>query len=80
MAVNVFYHRLPNGEWMGQGGNAGGPVYFKVALNSVDGLWYINFTYNGAVWFTHANGQTTPAQAQAQLDNYVANLNAGAGT
>jgi hypothetical protein len=55
-------------------GYPGGPVYFKIARNPDDGLWYIHFTYNGGDWFTHANGQTTPAAAQQLLDNYITAL------
>jgi hypothetical protein len=70
---NAIYHKLPNGDYMNQG-YPGGPVYFKVARNPDDNLWYIQFTYNGINWFIHANGQTTPGPAQAQLDAYITNL------
>lgn len=72
--ANAIYHKLPTGDYLNQG-YPGGPDYFKVARNSDDGLYYINFTYNGGTsWFVHANGQTTPALAQTQLDNYITAL------
>jgi hypothetical protein len=76
--ANLAYRKLATGSWMRQDG--GGPCYFQISQNSADSLWYIQFSYNGADWFIHSNGQTTPALAQQQLDNYCASLNAGTAT
>lgn len=73
--ANALYRKLPSGDWMRQDG--GGPCYFQVTRNNDDSLWYVHFTYDGINWFFHANGQATPALAQAQLDTYCGNLNAG---
>jgi hypothetical protein len=77
--ANVIYHKLVNGEYMNQG-YPGGPAYFKVAQNPSDGLYYVNFTYNGDNWFLHDPGLATPAAAQTALDNYIASLIAGTAT
>jgi len=76
--ANSPYHKLNNNEYMNL--NApGAPAYFKVARNPTDGNWYPSFTWNGSDWFDFvpASPFTTPAQAQAALDTFITNLNAG---
>jgi hypothetical protein len=77
--ANVLYRKLPNGDWLNQA-NPGGPNYFQVQ-NDSDGLYYPFFTYDGGekyLRFTPAGGGfATVATAQAALDAYVGQLNAG---
>lgn len=74
--ANALYRRLSSGDWLNQA-NPGGPSYFALRLNTLDGNWYINFTYDGGSWFQYATGSSDVVVAQAFLDAYVASLNAG---
>jgi hypothetical protein len=75
--ANAQYHKLPSGEYMNLGA-PGAPAFFKVAMSN-DGLWYPQFTWNGADWFLFVPPAvfTTPAQAQASLDTFITNFLAG---
>ena len=77
--ANALYRRLPNGDWMNQA-SPGSPNYFQVQ-NFDDGLFYAAFTYNGGMVYYRftpaAGGDATAAQAQAHLDAYMAQVNAG---
>ena len=77
--ANALYRKLPNGDWMNQAA-AGGANYFQIQ-NDSDGLFYPFFTYNGGdsyFRFTPAGGGfATVALAQAALDTYMGQVNAG---
>jgi hypothetical protein len=77
MTNALYRHLAGNNEYMRQDG--GGPVYFKIAKSPSDGNWYPIFTYDGQNWmqFMPAVPFTDMPTAQAALDAYIVQLNAG---
>jgi len=79
--ANALYRQLPDGSWANQA-NGGGPVLFRIqqtpASNGSGGfMWDIAFTWNGEHWFYYLTPATTQAGAQATLNDYMADMNAG---
>jgi hypothetical protein len=77
MANALYRHLAGNNEYMRQDG--GGPIYFKIARDPTDGNWYPTFTYDGQNWmiFKPVTPFADMAAAQAALDAYIIQLNAG---
>jgi len=77
--ANALYRRLPNGDWLNQA-SPGSANYFQVQ-NDTDGLYYPFFTFNGGQTYQRftpaAGGFATVAAAQAALDTYMGQVNAG---
>jgi hypothetical protein len=82
--ANIPYHKFTTGPNAGEYMNLnapGGPDYFRVfGLQQTDlsVLYFPQFSYDGGTnWFTVGTGSTSAATAQTQLDNFMAQVNAG---
>jgi hypothetical protein len=74
--ANAAYRKLSDNSYLQQSGNGGGPLGFRVSQGS-DGNWYGAVTSNWGHWVLMPDGFATQAAAQAILDAYVVQLNAG---
>ena len=73
--ANALYRQLPDNSWANQA-NGGGPCYFRVQQTPA-GMWDIAFTYDSEHWFYYLTPAETQAGAQATLNDYMADMNAG---
>lgn len=80
MMANAAYRKLADNSWLQQVGNAGGFVLAKVQFNPdviPGGAWMGYVTTNFVDWYYTPGNFSTAAAAQATLDAYIGQLNAG---
>jgi hypothetical protein len=76
--ANALYRKEPDGVWINQA-NPGGPSLMSTTPYSSSNAWtYVLEWASGLQWIaTPPTALQTQAQAQATLDAYAAQLNAG---
>lgn len=73
--ANALYRKMPDGTWMNQA-NPGGPTFMYIRLNPDQTTWSFVLQWTENLQVVQPS-QVTQAQAQANLDAYAAQLNAG---
>jgi hypothetical protein len=74
--ANALYHKLPDNTYMNISA-PGGPCMWRVQLNSSDGNWYAQFSWDGVNFVLFPTSFLTAAAAQTALDNVITSINAG---